>query len=103
VPEIRLSESDLDHVADRIAARIIEKSITPRWLKLKTAEQYCGLNTRTLRRRIADKSVSSKIVKVPGTQRGVRLIDRISLDAFIEGCPDEASELTMNRNKGSSR
>lgn len=72
------------------------QAITPRWLKLKSAEQYCGLNVRTLQRRIADGLVTSKLVKTEGTNRGVRLIDRLSLDAYIEGCPDESLSLAMN-------
>lgn len=53
-----------------------------RWLTLGnkgTAKAYCGLSDKTLQRAIRDKKIASHLV---GHKR---LIDRESLDAWIEG------------------
>lgn len=54
------------------------EDITPRWLTRKGAKAYCGLSVPTLDRRMREKAFVTKKV---GT---TRLIDRISLDAWIE-------------------
>lgn len=55
--------------------------ITPRWLTRKTAKQYSSLSIPTIDRRIREKVFVTKKVG------RVRLIDRESLDAWIEGKP----------------
>ncbi len=73
--------------------------ILPRWMKLKDAQKYCGLHERTIRRHIDAGLVKSKMVKQPDDQRGVRVVDRESLDAFIEGCDDKAADVAFARYK----
>lgn len=52
--------------------------IQPRWLNAKGAAKYSGMSERTIRRLIQNKTVRSSL-------RGrCRLIDRESLDAWIE-------------------
>lgn len=61
--------------------------ITPRWLTLGndgTAKAYCGLSDTTIKRAIRDGLIKSHIVNGRGEERGRRLIDRESLDAWIE-------------------
>ena len=53
-------------------------TITPRWLKPLDAVRYSGMSIATIRRHIASKSFASSLVG------RVRLIDRVSLDKFIE-------------------
>jgi hypothetical protein len=51
----------------------------PRWMKLATASKYSGLSVATLRQRLKEKCFVSRLV---GRSR---LVDRISLDAWIIG------------------
>jgi hypothetical protein len=51
----------------------------PRWMKLATASKYCGLSVSTLRQKVKEKCFASRLVGHS------RLLDRISLDAWIEG------------------
>jgi len=74
-----------------------EHQIVPRWLTLKGAAIYSGLSERTIENYIkADLVVSSNVV-MPGNSRGRRLIERASLDAFIERGIGGKSEIAMNR------
>lgn len=54
--------------------------VQPKYLTLADARAYCGLSERTLKRAIKAEKVKSFI-------QGRRLIDRESLDAWIEGKP----------------
>lgn len=54
--------------------------VQPKYLTLTDARTYCGLSERTLKRAI-------KAGLVKSFNRGRRLIDRESLDAWIEGKP----------------
>jgi len=73
--------------------------ITPRWLTLTQATMYSGLGTRVLQNHIRGGFIRSSSVCAPGSSRGRRLIDRESLDAFIEAGVGKASELSMNHKK----
>ncbi|MCW1887677.1 hypothetical protein OKA04_23270 [Luteolibacter flavescens] len=59
--------------------------ITPRWMKLRLASRHCGLSVRTLERRLSEECFASKLVGA------VRLIDRESLDAWIDSQPSATS------------
>jgi hypothetical protein len=73
-----------------------EHQIVPRWLTLKGAAIYSGLSERTIANYIkADLVVSSNVV-MPGNSRGRRLIERTSLDAFIERGIGGKSDIAMN-------
>ncbi len=74
-------------------------SIIPRWLTLKGAAMYSGLSERTIENYIkADLVISSNVV-MPGASRGRRLVERESLDAFIEQCIGGKSDIAMNRDR----
>jgi hypothetical protein len=68
-------------------------SITPRWMKLPVASRHCGLSTRTLKRRLTEGCFDSKLVGA------VRLIDRESLDAWIEGHPSATTGFKGTKTK----
>ena len=73
--------------------------IFPRWLTIKGAAIYSGLSERTIQNYIkADVIISSNVV-LPGASRGRRLIERISLDAFIEKGIGGKSLIAMNQVK----
>jgi hypothetical protein len=74
-------------------------NITPRWLTLEGAVKYTGLSKRTIENYINDGLVISSNVIRPGATRGRRLVDRPSLDAFIEQFIGMKCEIAMNRLK----
>ena len=73
------------------------QSITPRWLTLTQASIYSGLGTRVLQNHIRAEYIRSSNVCAPGSTRGRRLIDRESLDAFIEAGIGKKTDLVMNK------
>ena len=80
------------------------RAITPRWLTLQGANTYSGLTIRTLQNHITAGHIVSANVVAPGNSRGRRLIDRASLDAFIEeGLTRPPSEIPMNRGRKTKR
>ena len=75
-------------------------AIIPKWLTLEGASTYSGLTIRTLQNYIAAGHVRSANVVAAGNSRGRRLVDRASLDAFIEqGLTRPPSEIVMNRGR----
>jgi len=77
--------------------------ITPRWLTYEKAEIYSGLGTRVLQNHVKAGFIRSSNAVAPGATRGRRLIDRESLDAFIEAGVGGKTELAMNANRGGIR
>ena len=72
-------------------------NITPRWLTYASAAKYSGLSARTIQNYVNAGHVQSSNVMAPGATRGRRLIDRASLDAFIErGLSAPKTTLAMN-------
>ncbi len=72
-------------------------AITARWLSLKQAAHYSGLTDRTLRNYAQAGLLTLHRVIQPGALRGTVRIDRLKLDALIEGSIAPASELSMNK------
>jgi hypothetical protein len=56
-----------------------------KWLTFQAAAKYVGVSVRTLQNWEKAESFRTANVIVPGSTRGRRLIDRESLDEFIEG------------------
>jgi hypothetical protein len=73
-----------------------EESIAPKWADLRVAAKYSCLSIRLLQAYIADGLIRSALVKKPGRERGVRLIDLDDLNRFIEGSIGQRVELKMN-------
>jgi hypothetical protein len=64
--------------------RFIER-INPRWLRIPEAVRYSGINRSRLFRLIRDGQIqSASLQERPGAKRGVRMIDRLSLDLLLE-------------------
>jgi len=73
------------------------EAIERRWLTIEGAAIYSGLSGRTIQNYVKDGLVRSSNVITPGATRGRRLIDRESLDKFIEsGLQTPKTELKMN-------
>jgi len=75
------------------------QTILPRWLTLEGAAKYTGLSQRTIENYIKDGLIISANVMRPGASRGRRLVERPSIDAFIEQCIGRKCEIEMNRKK----
>ena len=77
------------------------QNVIVRWLGISQAAIYSGVSTRLLENWIRDGLIRSSNVIAPGATRGRRLIDRESLDSFIEsGVSNGPTKLGMNKNKG---
>lgn len=61
-----------------------QQYISPQWLTIEGACRYSGLSDGTIRNYISEGHIVSANVVLPGNSRGRRLINRPSLDAFIE-------------------
>jgi hypothetical protein len=67
------------------AALRFNDSVNPRWLRIPTAVRYSGISRSRLFRLIREGEIQSACLQErPGTKRGVRLIDRLSLDLLLE-------------------
>lgn len=73
--------------------------ITPRWLGYEQAAIYSGLGIRVLQNHAKAGFIRSSNACAPGSTRGRRLIDRESLDAFIEAGVGKTAVLAMNSNR----
>jgi hypothetical protein len=61
-------------------------TLNPRWLRIPAAVKYSGLSRSKLYEVLSEGRIRSICVKSQkGSQRGVRVIDRESIDAFMEG------------------
>jgi hypothetical protein len=62
-----------------------EDKVNPRWLRIHAAVAYSGISRSRLFRLIREGEIQSACLQErPGTKRGVRLIDRLSLDLLLE-------------------
>jgi hypothetical protein len=62
-----------------------EDRINPRWLRIEAAIKYCGINRNRLFKLIAEGAIKTACLKEHrGAKRGLRLVDRFSLDLFLE-------------------
>jgi hypothetical protein len=79
------------------------ESITPRWLGFDQAAIYSGLGIRVLQNHVKAGFIRSSNACAPGASRGRRLIDRESLDAFIEAGVGKTAVLAMNSGRGGAQ
>ena len=62
-----------------------QRAPSAKWLTFQAASKYVGVSVRTLQNWEGAESFRTANVVLPGSTRGRRLIDRESLDEFIEG------------------
>jgi len=67
-----------------MSPKYIEDKTEPAWFTVKGASNYSGLSTALLYELIEDGCIVSSTALRPGRKRGRRLINRASLDVFIE-------------------
>jgi hypothetical protein len=59
--------------------------VNPRWLRIPVAVRYSGINRSRLFRLIAEGAIKSACLKEHrAAKRGLRLVDKFSLDLFLE-------------------
>jgi hypothetical protein len=58
-------------------------TLQPPWLKVPAAVSYSGINRAKLYILMAEGQIKSASVCSRGSSRGIRLVDRLSLDAFL--------------------
>jgi Helix-turn-helix domain len=60
-------------------------TLNPRWLRIPAAVKYSGLSRSKLYELLSEGRIRSICVRSQkGAQRGIRLIDRESIDLFME-------------------
>jgi hypothetical protein len=69
-------------------------NLEPRWLKVDVAVSYSGISRAVLYRILAEGKIRSSSLRSRGALRGIRLIDRASLDAYIESFASKSAEQT---------
>lgn len=58
--------------------------LQPRWLRLKRACDYSGLSQEMLLRLCIEGQIESALVGWRTTRRPIRVIDRLSIDSFLQ-------------------
>jgi hypothetical protein len=67
-------------------------NLEPRWLKVNAAVSYSGISRAVLYRILAEGRIRSSSLRSRGALRGIRLIDKASLDAYIESYATKSAE-----------
>jgi hypothetical protein len=71
-------------------------TLNPRWLRIPSAVKYSGLSRSRLYELIGQGRIKSICLKSRnGASRGVRLIDRESVDLFMESLRETASRIAV--------
>jgi hypothetical protein len=70
-------------------------TLNPRWLRMPSAVKYAGLSRSRLYELLAQGRIKSICLKSrAGALRGVRLVDRESIDLFMESLQEVVSRLS---------
>src|SRR6516164_2879914 len=70
-------------------------TLNPRWLRMPSAVKYSGLSRSRLYELLAQGRIKSICLKSrTGALRGVRLVDRESIDLFMESLQEVVSRLS---------
>jgi hypothetical protein len=59
-------------------------TIEPRWLRVTAAAAYAGVSRAQLYLLLSKGQIKSASVSAHGRLRGIRVVDRLSIDAFLE-------------------
>jgi hypothetical protein len=67
-------------------------TLNPRWLRIPAAVKYSGLSRAYIYERMADGRLKSICLKSnKNATRGIRLIDRLAIDALMMQLQEEAT------------
>jgi hypothetical protein len=83
-----------------LSREIVEDPTTlqPRWMKVPAAVRYSGLSRASLYILLASGEIRSASVRFKGKARGIRIVDRESIDEFLS-----SNLMGTNWNKSRSR
>src|ERR1700694_5090440 len=73
-------------------------TLNPRWLRIPSAVKYSGLSRSRLYELLGQRRIKSICLKSHNSAlRGVRLVDRLSIDLFMESLREIDSSLTTRQ------
>jgi hypothetical protein len=67
-------------------------TLQPRWLKVPVAVSYSGVSRAKLYILMAEGQIKSASICSKGKRRGIRVIDRLSIDKFLSSLTRAAAE-----------
>src|SRR5690242_7397828 len=73
-----------DHEIARTGA-----DVQPRWMRIPAAIAYSGLPRSSLYRLLSQRVIKSAMLYSPGKKRGIRIVDRLELDALLQRLTDQ--------------
>lgn len=76
----------------RRGAQTTPELILPRWLGVLAAVRYSSISRARLYTLMAEGQIRSASVRAKGTTRGHRVVDRKSIDAFLESLIAEGGQ-----------
>jgi hypothetical protein len=65
--------------------------LEPRWLRVPAAVTYSGISRAKLFVLMAEGQIKSASITSAGKSRGIRVIDRLSIDKFLSSLTREAA------------
>jgi hypothetical protein len=73
---------------------VSDLDLQPRWLRVGAACKYGGFSRAKLYLLLTEGQIKSVSVAPPGKARGIRVVDRLSIDTFLTslGAQQEASK-----------
>jgi hypothetical protein len=63
--------------------------LEPRWLRVPAAVSYSGISRAKLFLLMAEGQIKSASITSAGKRRGIRIIDRLSIDKFLSSLSKE--------------
>jgi hypothetical protein len=97
----KISDNEFCYVSFMLTTEIQQDTHTgpvtlnPRWLRIPSAVKYSGLSRSRLYELLGQGRINSICLKSRNnSSRGVRLIDRESVDLFMESLQEPASRIT---------
>jgi hypothetical protein len=83
------------YLLDMFSKEIVsDLDLQPRWLRVGAACKYGGFSRAKLYLLLTEGQIKSVSVAPPGKARGIRVVDRLSIDTFLTslGAQQEASK-----------
>jgi hypothetical protein len=65
--------------------------LEPRWLRVPAAVNYSGISRAKLFVLMAEGRIKSASITSAGKNRGIRVVDRLSIDKFLSSLTREAA------------
>jgi hypothetical protein len=66
--------------------------LQPRWLRVPAAVAYSGISRAKFYILLAEGQIKSASICARGKQRGIRVVDRLSIDRYLEKLTEVAAK-----------